>query len=201
MISIRQITDPSDSAIAAFGRLQESVYYAPETLIPAQYVPAMLSGPTGARMNVLLVAESDGQVVGGALFHAFRQTQTGFSSFLGVSREHRGEGIARLLHVARFEALERVLARPVHGVFIDVVSRPNGGPVTILDLLYCPRQPAASVPTDVVVETMRAYWSPWLGADRASRHADALRQRARHEPSIALLAADEECNAAVETDA
>src|SRR5215207_780753 len=122
MITIRAITDPGDAAIEAFGRLQQSVYFAPETLIPAQYIPAMLSGPTGERLNVLLVAEWEGRVIGGTLFHAFHATKTGFSSFLGVSREHRGQGVARRLHVARFEALDRVLGASAEGVFIDVVS-------------------------------------------------------------------------------
>jgi hypothetical protein len=195
----------------------------------------MLAGPTGQRLNVLLVAERDGQVVGGAFFHAFRATRTGFSSFLGVAREARGQSVARRLHAARFEALERVLAGPVAGVFIDVVSParmpreeierehavgsdpcarrrafqrlgfrqvdvryeqpvggPDGGAVTILDLLYCPRSAADTVPTHLVTETMRAYWTPWLGSEAARRHARELERRAGSE-TIALLAADADC--------
>jgi GNAT superfamily N-acetyltransferase len=237
MITVREVSDPTDPAIPEFGRLQRSVYYAPETLIPAQYIPNMLGAPSGPRLNVLLLAEDDaGRVVGGALFHAFRVPLTGFSSFLGVSRDHRGQGVARMLHTARFAALDRVLGTETRGVFIDVVSParlpadelereqaigsnpcdrrrafqalgfrqvgvryeqpvggPNGGPVTILDLLYCPRQAASSVAIDVVTETMRAYWSPWLGEARAARHADELRARAGNKPNLALLPADQDC--------
>jgi len=237
VITVREVSDPTDLAIPQFGRLQQSVYYAPETLIPAQYIPNMLGAPSGPRLNVLLVAEDDaGRVIGGALFHAFREPLTGFSSFLGVSRDHRGQGVARMLHTARFAALDRVLGTETRGVFIDVVSParlpteelareqalgshpcdrrrafqalgfrqvgvryeqpvggPNGGPVTILDLLYCPRHAADSVPTDRVVETMRAYWAPWLGPARTSRHADELRARAANRPSLALLPADADC--------
>jgi hypothetical protein len=32
VIAIREVTDEHDPAIAVFGRLQRSVYYAPETL-------------------------------------------------------------------------------------------------------------------------------------------------------------------------
>jgi hypothetical protein len=184
----------------------------------------------------LLVAEADGRLVGGALFHAFFETRTGFSSFLGVARDQRGQGVARRLHMARFEALDQVLGAPVEGVFIDVVSSsrqppeevarehavgsdacgrrrafqhlgfrqvdiryeqpvggPGGGPVTILDLLYCPRQPADFVSTALVAETMRAYWAPWLGPARSDRHVRELRQRAEGKRNLALLAADAEC--------
>ena len=73
------------------------------------------------------------------------------------------------------------------------VGGPNGGPVTILDLLYCPRQAAGSVPTDLVVGTMRAYWAPWLGAQRAARHADELRTRLENHGIARLMAADADC--------
>jgi GNAT superfamily N-acetyltransferase len=236
MISVRRVTDPNDPAITSFGRLQRAVYFAPETLIPGEYIGSMLGGPTGERMNVFLVAEADGRVIGGALFHAFAATRTGFSSFLGVARDWRGHGVARRLHAARLEALEQVLNGPIHGVFIDVVNPsrqpanelerevavgsdpcgrrrafqrlgfrqvdiryeqpvggPGGGPVTVLDLLYCPRSPATSVSTTLVAETMRQYWSPWLGPARARRHADELRLRSGGSSDLALLPADADC--------
>jgi len=65
--------------------------------------------------------------------------------------------------------------------------------VTILDLLYCPRQTAAFVATDLVVETMQAYWSPWLGVQRAARHARELRARLQNRASARLVAADADC--------
>jgi len=67
------------------------------------------------------------------------------------------------------------------------VGGPNGGPVTVLDLLYCPRDPAESVPTATVVATMLAYWSPWLGKT-ARRHARELESRAHGASSLALIA-------------
>jgi GNAT superfamily N-acetyltransferase len=187
-------------------------------------------------VNLFLVAEADGAVVGGALFHAFAGPRTGFSSFLGVRRDMQGKGIARMLHDARFEALEHALDGRVEGVFIDVVSParqsaserrrearvgsdacarrrafqrlgfrqvdiryeqpvggPGGGPVTTLDLLYCPRHPSSTVATPLVVETMRAYWSPWLGEKRAARHAEELEARASGKVELDLLPSDAEC--------
>ena len=76
MIAVREVTEPQDPAITAFGDLQHSVYYAPETLIPASMIPSLLGRVTGERLNVLLVAESEGRVVGGSLFHAFRATRS-----------------------------------------------------------------------------------------------------------------------------
>jgi GNAT superfamily N-acetyltransferase len=228
-VSVREVTDPDDRAIGGFGRMQTAAYYAPESLIPATYIPRMLGGETGARRNFLVVAEADGQVVGGALFHWLAEAGSGFSSFLGVERAWRGRGVARAIHHERFRVLERASDGRVAGVFIDVVNPtrmsdaelaretrvgsdpwgrrmafeklgfgqvdiryeqpvggPNGGPVTILDLLYCPRVPGDVVATSLVVNTMRAYWSPWLGRE-ASRHALELEARAQGKRWLALL--------------
>lgn len=213
---VREVTDAHDPAIEAFGQVQTAAYFAPETLIPAQYIPSMLSGETGTRRNFLIVAEEDERVIGGALFHYLGEAGSGFSSFLGVAREFRGRGVARALHDERFRVLDRAAGAQVPGVFIDVVNPvrmgteelrrdddpwgrrkaferlgfrqvdiryeqpvggPNGGPVTILDLLYCPHAPSDTVKTELVVNTMRAYWSPWLGKS-AERHARELERRA-----------------------
>jgi len=228
-VTVREVTGPEDTAIDGFGRMQTAAYYAPESLIPASYIPHMLDSETGARRNFLIVAEAGGRVIGGALFHWLADAGSGFSSFLGVSREFRGHGVARALHEERFRILDRAAGGHSAGVFIDVVNptrmsehelererrvgsdpwsrrrafehlgfrqvdiryeQPvggqNGGPVTILDLLYCPRQPSKEVATRLVVATMRAYWSPWLGRT-AERHARELERRARGAESVALI--------------
>jgi hypothetical protein len=229
---VREVTDPRDPAIAGFGRMQRAAYFAPETLIPAEYIPQMLGGGgrTGSRRNFLLVAELEQRVVGGTLFHWLAEAGSGFSSFMGVDRQLRGRGIARRMHQERFRVLDRAAGGHAPGVFIDVVSPtrmppeelererragsdpwerrrafarlgfgqvdiryeqpvggPNGGPVTILDLLYCPHEPADSVPTALVVATMQAYWSPWLGKTNARRHARELESRAEGRTSLALV--------------
>jgi hypothetical protein len=231
-VTIREVVDPGDAAIAGFGRIQRTAYFAPETLIPAQYIPQMLGGSDVAstRRNFLVVAELDGRVVGGTLFHWLADAGTGFSSFLGVDRPLRHQGIARRLHSERFNVLDRAAGAQAPGVFIDVVSPtrmppdelereravgsdpwarrvafahlgfrqvdigyeqpvggPNGGPVTILDLLYCPRLPAESIPTSLVVATMQAYWSGWLGETASRRHARELESRAHGVVSLALI--------------
>jgi GNAT superfamily N-acetyltransferase len=233
-IKLREVVDPHDPAINGFGRMQTAAYFAPETLIPARYIPQLLSGAseTDARRNFLLVAELDGRVVGGALFHWLAVAGSGFSSFMGVDRNLRRQGIARALHEERFAILDRAAGTRVPGVFIDVVNPtrlspdelererkvgsdpwqrrrafahlgfrqvdicyeqpvggPNGGPVTILDLLFCPREPADSVPTALVVATMRAYWSAWL-PDSASRHARVLEARAQGKSELKLIPPD-----------
>ena len=66
------------------------------------------------------------------------------------------------------------------------VGGPNGGPVTILDLLFCPRSPSATVATSLVVATMRAYWSPWLG-NAAAHYANELESRAGGAKELALI--------------
>ena len=230
-LSLREVTDPRDPAIEEFGRMQTAAYFAPETLISAQWIPRLIAGEglTGSRQNFLLVAELDGHVVGGALFHWLADASSGFSSFLGVEREMRGRGVARRLHERRFAILDRAPASASPGVFIDVVNPvrlspedlerehrvqsdpwdrrrafahlgfrqvdiryeqpvggPNGGPVTVLDLLYCPHEPADTVPTSLVVATMQAYWSPWL-RESAARHARELESRANGASELRLI--------------
>lgn len=229
-VVVREVTDPHDAAIERFGVMQNAAYFAPETLIPAQYIPRLLPlDPGQSRRNFLVVAEADGRVVGGTLFHWLAAAGSGFSSFLGVEREFRQHGIARRLHEERFRILDRAAGGPVPGVFIDVVNPtrlppdelrrerqvgsdpwdrrvafehmgfkqvdiryeqpvggPNGGPVTILDLLYCPHWPQVTVATRLVVDTMRAYWSGWLGAS-TERHARELEARAGGAEQLALI--------------
>ena len=217
-VNIRRVTDPADPAIAAFGRLQDQVYFEPEMLIPARYI-SQLIGQRGARQNVLLLAEEDGQLLGGSFFHFFPESGTGFSSFLGVDRTARGRGVARQLHNARWQALQEVSNGECRALFIDVVNplresagqreqerqagsdatqrrqsfhalgfrtvdlayeQPvggdnpeleGGGPVSDMDLLvYLPSTPP-TLPVSLVSATMRAYWTPWLGPQRAEQAA------------------------------
>lgn len=122
---IRQITAPDDPAIAAFGAIQERSYADPDLLIPPEVFPRLLARQTGARRNLMLVAEDDvGQVIGGTLFHYLGAANCGFSSFLAVAPEVRGQGVARRLHTARFALLDDAAGEraPVPGLFIDVVA-------------------------------------------------------------------------------
>jgi GNAT superfamily N-acetyltransferase len=221
-IQIRAVTDPTDPAIAAFGALQERVYADPDLLIPPEHFPAMLARQSGERRNLMLVAETGGSVVGGALFHYLARVNAGFSSFLATAPEVRGQGVARLLHAARFDLLDAAAGAqaPVAGVFIDVVAPERltpeewereraagidpvdrrrifhrlgfrkvdvayfqpaegsgGEAITSMDLLFCPRQEAEWVAADLVVGTMLAYWTPWLGKAAAERNAVELRRR------------------------
>ncbi|MFZ5815251.1 MAG: GNAT family N-acetyltransferase [Bacillota bacterium] len=221
-LRIRRVTDPADPAIAAFGELQERVYADPDLLIPPQYLPVMLARQSADRLNLMLVAELQGRVVGGVVFHCFPPVRTGFSSFMAVAPEERGRGLARRLHEARFAALDAAAGErgPVHGLFIDVVAPERlspveleqeravgsdpvarraifhrlgfrrvdvayfqpaegsgGEPITSMDLLYCPREGAEWVETELVVGTMQAYWTPWLGRAAAERNAAELRRR------------------------
>lgn len=122
---IRQITNPKDAAIAAFGALQERTYADPDLLIPPEVLPHLLARQSGARRNLMLVAEEGGgQVVGGTIFHYLGDANSGFSSFLAVAPEVRGQGLARRLHEARLLLLDQAAGAraPVPGIFIDVVA-------------------------------------------------------------------------------
>jgi GNAT superfamily N-acetyltransferase len=111
--------------------------------------------------------------------------------------------------VGRRRAFAALGFRRVDIGYEQPVGGPNGGPVTNLDLLYCPHERAGTVSERVletegaslqeaaeiglrpirlslVLETLRAYWSPWLGPGRAGREVEKLRQRAGG-PELQLL--------------
>jgi GNAT superfamily N-acetyltransferase len=229
MLELRRITTADDPVIASFGQLQERTYFEPDMLIPASIIGQMLEWSNVDRQNILLVLEDSGRVVAGTLFHFLRKTNVGFSSYLAVDQDFRGQGLARRLHRARFEMLDEIAGCKVEGLFIDVVnparlsnselelehgvgSDPNtrlkafaslgfkrvdvryeqpvggenGGAVTNMDLLFCPREALTSIPTALVVETMRTYWTPWLGTKMAVLESKKLETRAGGE-TIALV--------------
>src|SRR5919199_3369026 len=107
MIRVREVTEPEDPVIERFGRLQREVYFDPGSLIPSRFFGPMLTQANGPRRNYFLVAEEDGSLLGGTVFHFLRAAGTGFSSFMGVLQPARGRGIARMLHEARLEVLQR----------------------------------------------------------------------------------------------
>ncbi len=226
---VRRVTDPHDPALSAFGRIQEAGYYAPDMLIPAAAFGQLIAHQSGERRNVILVAEQEGAVVGGTLFHLL-PSGAGFSSFMGVALAARGSGAARALHQARLRiirdaggvgcfadavhvsalsaedlaaearvdsdpALRRVKLgalgfRTVDVAYWQPVGGEDGGPLKDLDLLYCPLEPAGTVPLKLVSATLRAYWQSWLGPERATREARALEGRALRDP-LPLLPATE----------
>ncbi len=234
-MQIRRVTDPNDLAIPAFGALQDSVYFEPEMLIPAQYIRQLLKDTAGERRNALLVAEArDSTLLGGTLFHFLPEAQAGFSSFLGVARAARGQGVARGLHGARWQALQDMSGGGCRALFIDVVNpqresaeqrdlerqagsdaaqrrrsfhalgfrtvdlayeqpvggdRPDlegGGPVTDMDLLAYLPSGGEHLSAALVADTMRAYWTPWLGREPAEAAAVKLQAG---QGEVALLPA------------
>jgi hypothetical protein len=228
-MEIRRVTSPVDAAIGAFVKMQNSVYYEPDALIPGGAIRMMLSVPMVKRTNVLLVAEEGETLLGGVIFHYLQKPNVGFSSFMGTSLEARGKGVARQLHDARVATLEEIAGKKVEGVFLDSVAPerlteeeleaehsvhsdpvsrrnvfqhlgfrkvairyeqpvggPDGGPVTNMDLLFCPRELRETIPTDLVVSTMQAYWMPWLGPIAAKHHAKILKSWANGASELRL---------------
>ena len=229
-LELRRITDPTDPAIASFGRLQDATYFEPDMLIPASFIGQMLEWSDSSRSNHLIVLKDAGRVVAGTLFHYLAKPKIGFSSYLAVAPAYRGRGLARQLHDARAALLEEISNGVCSGVLIDVVNparltaaelelersvgsdpanrlqvfsslgfkrvdvryeQPvggaDGGPVTNMDLLLCPRELASSVPTALIVAAMLEFWTPWLGRKTAQAAAKALETRADGD-ELALIA-------------
>ncbi len=228
-VTVRRVTDPADPALAAFGRIQETSYYAPDMLIPPAYFPRLLDSSTGREDRILVAENGAGDVLGGTIYSLL--SGAGFNSFMGVSREARGQGVGRALQAASLSAvraagLPGMFADSVHATrqnaaeragetrvgtepherrvvlgalgFLTVdlpywqpVGGENGGPLTDLDLLYCPLEPARTVPLALVTATMQDYWRGWLGPERAAAEAAALAERAGNVPEVRLLPATE----------
>lgn len=91
----------------------------------------------------------------------------------------------------RRAALHALGLRTVDIPYWQPVGGPDGGPLTDLDLLYQPAHPSQTVPLNLVTGVLHAYWSGWLGADRAQAEARALADRAGHAERIGLLAGTE----------
>jgi GNAT superfamily N-acetyltransferase len=89
--------------------------------------------------------------------------------------------------VARRDIFQHLGFRKVAIRYEQPVGGPDGGPVTNMDLLFCPHDSGVeSIPTDVVVETMQGYWMPWLGPIAAKHHAKMLKSWAKGEKMLRL---------------
>lgn len=242
MLEIVRITDWNDPRIDEFGELQNRAYFDPDMLIPMWVIKQTMQNPSPHRNDVLLVAIEDGKVLGGTVFHYLPPAHAGFSSILAVDPEARGKGVAKALHLARWETLTEIAKAPPRAVFIDVVAPerlseeewakekeygfdprqrrkvfagmgfkqldieyhqpvggPDGGPVTNMDLLIYAPNLHEVFPLEWVLDTMHAYWVPWLGSERAHQATDELKMRAKSDP-VGLLPPDHACHAEVFND-
>ena len=77
--------------------------------------------------------------------------------------------------------------RQIDMAYQQPVGGPDGGPVTNMDLLYCPRDPADTVPVALVLDTMRAYWQDWLGERRTGQALAALAAQADADGTFRLV--------------
>lgn len=90
----------------------------------------------------------------------------------------------------RRQIFHRLGFRKVDVAYEQPAEGSGGEAVTNMDLLYCPRQEADTVATDLVVGTMQAYWTPWLGRAAANSNAAKLRRRCGGEVVRLRPAAD-----------
>lgn len=121
--TLRHVTDPRDPAIAAFGRVQQASYYAPDMLIPPEVFAHLVTRRTPGREDRLLVAQTpEGEVLGGTLYALLPLPGSlrgaGFNSFMAVTRAARGLGVGRAVHD---ETLRVVRDAGLAGMFADSV--------------------------------------------------------------------------------
>jgi GNAT superfamily N-acetyltransferase len=88
--------------------------------------------------------------------------------------------------VVRRDVFQHLGFRKVAIRYEQPVGGSDGGPVTNMDLLFCPRESVDAIPTNLVVETMQGYWLPWLGPMAARHHAKMLKRWANGEKMLRL---------------
>ena len=136
MLTLRSVTNLQDPALERLGRIQDAVYAEPDMLIPASMFGRLLEWSAPERQNFIIVAEKEGEVLGGAVFHLFPEVGVGFSSFLGVALNAQGQGVSSKLHHFRWQTLEDALkaaqniqknleAQKLRGVHVNVIPRPD----------------------------------------------------------------------------
>ncbi|MGE3852851.1 MAG: GNAT family N-acetyltransferase [Planctomycetota bacterium] len=104
-----------------------------------------------------------------------------------TAEEREQEAAAGFDAVSRRGVFERLGFRRVGVQYEQPVGGPDGGPVTTMDLLVCLRDASrTTIESSLVLETMRAYWTPWLGADRAAVAVERLRSRGADGPLVDL---------------
>jgi hypothetical protein len=81
----------------------------------------------------------------------------------------------------RWQVFQHLGFRKVDIGYEQPVGGPQGGPITNMDLLFCPAVPSVTITTQIVLETMKAYWTPWLGPIAAQQHSRELKERANGE--------------------
>ena len=81
----------------------------------------------------------------------------------------------------RWQVFQRLGFRKVNIRYEQPVGGSNGGPVTNMDLLFCPSVISDTIATETVIQTMTSYWTPWLGPMAAKHHAKELRKRTAGE--------------------
>jgi hypothetical protein len=91
---------------------------------------------------------------------------------------------------ARRAIFDRLGFRRVAFAYQQPIGGPDGGPITTMDLLFCPHpgRVVSNVPTQTVLDTMRAYWSAWLQPARMNAALERI-ERLSGGPLIGLESA------------
>lgn len=125
-LTIRDIHDPKDPSVPAFIHLLHRVFADASLISPREKFEGWIARRnSGARRFHLLVAEADGQVVGGTMFSYMPAADTGLSELIAVDPARRGLGLARRLFDARLETLRADAAACggiLRGLLVEVAN-------------------------------------------------------------------------------
>jgi GNAT superfamily N-acetyltransferase len=138
-LSLSEVSRADDPRLAELSALLHRTFPDPNTVLGLDRMQAFLSANTsgGPRWFSVLVAEQPGQpVVGGCIFSYVPRANCGFSEYLVLDPNHRGQGVGRMLVERRRAVLDAQAVRnghtACHGVFIEA-DNPRRTPQHLLE--------------------------------------------------------------------
>lgn len=137
-LTFRTIQDPHDPQLPIFSQLMHATLADPNIVLGLDRMQEFIQKrdqEEGRRFFVGIV-ERDGRVIGGAVFNYSIRSNCGFSEYIVVARNYRGQGVGKLIFNERRRLLDEEArlwghAR-CHGLFIEV-ENPDRTPPQFLE--------------------------------------------------------------------
>jgi GNAT superfamily N-acetyltransferase len=121
---LSEVTRPDDPRLVALSELLERTFADPDSVLGLGRIQQFLADntETSPRWFSVLVLEESNRVAGGSVFSYVPRTLCGFSEYLVVERESRGQGLGRKLFDRRKAILDARANGHCRGLFIEVDS-------------------------------------------------------------------------------
>jgi GNAT superfamily N-acetyltransferase len=121
---LNEVTRPDDPRLVALSELLERTFSDPDSVLGLERIQQFLGENTESspRWFCVLVLEERDRVIGGSIFSYVPRSLCGFSEYLVVEPERRGQGLGRKLFDRRKAILDARAEGHCRGLFIEVDS-------------------------------------------------------------------------------